>query len=136
MTLHYSSILTAIKYSSMEGSSPCKNHATRLASSLINIKAIINHFNSKIEAWSIANQVASLTEDQVLEVVRNNYDSLTLILQDGLDQYENYASDKVCEITFFSQMIKKVIMKSRANQLDFTVQDQQTLMQDILTLNS
>ncbi|XP_015791968.1 UPF0668 protein C10orf76 homolog [Tetranychus urticae] len=126
----------AIKYSSMEGSSPCKNHATRLASSLINIKAIINHFNSKIEAWSIANQVASLTEDQVLEVVRNNYDSLTLILQDGLDQYENYASDKVCEITFFSQMIKKVIMKSRANQLDFTVQDQQTLMQDILTLNS
>ena len=119
----------------MDGA-PCKDHATRLASSLINVKSIIGHFNGKIEAWSVTNQMSSLTEDQVLEVVRNNYDSLTLILQDGLDQYENYSSDKMHEITFFSQMIKKVIINSRSNQLDFTQQDQQTLMQDILTLNS
>ncbi|XP_053207868.1 armadillo-like helical domain-containing protein 3 [Panonychus citri] len=124
----------ALRYSSMDGS-PCKDHATRLASSLINVKSIIGHFNGKIEAWSVTNQISSLTEDQVLDVVRNNYDSLTLILQDGLDQYENYSPDKIHEIAFFNQMIKKVIINSRSNQLDFTQQDQQTLMQDILTLN-
>ena len=41
---------------------------------------------------------------QVLEVVRNNYDSLTLKLHDSLDQYEKYA-EKPQHANFFANMV-------------------------------
>ena len=41
---------------------------------------------------------------QVLEVVRSNYDSLTLKLQDNLDQYERYA-EKPKETAYFTQLV-------------------------------
>jgi len=41
---------------------------------------------------------------QVLEIVRSNYDSLTLKMQDSLDQFERY-SEKPKETTFFSQLV-------------------------------
>lgn len=41
---------------------------------------------------------------QVLEVVRSNYDTLTLKLQDGLDQYERY-SEQHKEATFFKELV-------------------------------
>jgi len=40
----------------------------------------------------------------VLEIVRSNYDSLTLKMQDSLDQFERY-SEKPKETTFFSQLV-------------------------------
>lgn len=44
---------------------------------------------------------------KVLDVVRNNYDSLTLKMQDSLDQYERY-SEKPKDITsFFNHMVSK-----------------------------
>lgn len=45
-----------------------------------------------------------LCEWQVLEVVRSNYDTLTLKLQDGLDQYERY-SEQHKEATFFKELV-------------------------------
>lgn len=41
---------------------------------------------------------------QVLEVVRSNYDTLTLKLQDGLDQYERY-SEQHKEASFFKELV-------------------------------
>lgn len=41
---------------------------------------------------------------QVLEVVRSNYDTLTLKLQDGLDQYERY-SEQHKEAAFFKELV-------------------------------
>lgn len=41
---------------------------------------------------------------QVLEVVRANYDTLTLKLQDGLDQYERY-SEQHKEAAFFKELV-------------------------------
>ena len=41
---------------------------------------------------------------QVLEVVRSNYDSLTLKLQDNLDHFDKYA-EKLKESTFFTQLV-------------------------------
>ena len=70
-----------------------------------NIKSIINHFTPKIDAWSTTNHVASLTEEQVLEIVRTNYDSLTLKLEDDLDQYERY-NENPTEKTFFTTLVK------------------------------
>ncbi|XP_074604539.1 armadillo-like helical domain-containing protein 3 [Brevipalpus obovatus] len=122
----------ALRYSSMENNQ-YREYGNKLSNSLINIKAIINHFNSKIEQWSVANQVASLTEEQVLEVVRNNYDSLTLKLQDSLDHFESYSHVKKKDIELFARVMKKVIIKYREKKLKFTAEDQQTLMQEILS---
>ena len=41
---------------------------------------------------------------QVLEVVRGNYDTLTLKLQDNLDHFEKYA-EKLNEASFFTQLV-------------------------------
>jgi len=44
--------------------------------------------------------------NKVLEIVRGNYDSLTLKMQDSLDQFERY-SEKPKESTFFSQLVRQ-----------------------------
>ena len=41
---------------------------------------------------------------KVLEVVRSNYDTLTLKLQDSLDHFEKYA-EKAKESSFFTQLV-------------------------------
>lgn len=43
---------------------------------------------------------------KVLDVVRANYDSLTLKLQDSLDQYERY-SEKPRENAFFTNLVSQ-----------------------------
>lgn len=42
---------------------------------------------------------------QVLEVVRSHYDTLTLKLQDGLDQFERY-SEQPKEAAFFKELVR------------------------------
>ena len=73
--------------------------AVKVTNSLVNIKAITAHFNPKIEAWLAAQQLSTPTEDQILEVVKSNYDSLTLKLQ-------------VCFVLFFSKVtvLKKIFL--------------------------
>ena len=44
------------------------------------------------------------THVQVLEVVRSNYDTLTLKLHDSLDHFEKYA-EKPKETTFFTHLV-------------------------------
>ena len=48
--------------------------------------------------------MSALTEEQVLEIVRTNYDSLTLKLEDDLDNYERYAENPY-EKDFFSKIV-------------------------------
>lgn len=104
--------LTAVRYSSLE-SSVYKEASQKIVPALINIRAIINHFNPKIDSWSSQNEVESLTEQDVLEVVRNNYDSLVLKLQEGLDVYDSYSSQEPDEYNFFQQMLRQVILETR-----------------------
>ena len=42
---------------------------------------------------------------QVLEVVRTNYDTLTLKLQDSLDHFDKY-TERQREGTFFTQLVR------------------------------
>lgn len=98
-------------------SSEWKENVIRLMNQMSNIRSIINHFTPKIDAWSNANHVASLTEQQVLDIVRTNYESLTLKLEDDLDQYERYA-EQPSETSFFSMMIKRIISETRAHLSD------------------
>lgn len=106
-----------LRYNSQE-ECPYKDSLLRLQNSLVNVRAIICHFTPKLESWSTAQHVASLTEKEVLDVVRNNYDSLTLKMQDSLDQYERY-SEKPKDITsFFNHMVRGIIKDLRKSALD------------------
>ncbi|PZC72715.1 hypothetical protein B5X24_HaOG210694 [Helicoverpa armigera] len=79
----------ALRYSTSDGE--FKAEALRLANCLVNVRAIIQHFSPKIEAWLASQNLSTPTEDQILEVVRKNYDSLILKLQEGLESYERYS---------------------------------------------
>ncbi len=50
--------------------------------------------------------MASLTEQQVLDIVRSNYESLTLKLEEDLDQYDRYSESN--EIVYFSNLVRKL----------------------------
>ena len=90
-----------------------KDDVIKLMSSLINILAIIKHFQNKIKEWLAEQGLSTPTEDQILEVVRKNYD-LTLKLQDSLDHYERY-SETPRHTSFFTSMVKDVTIDTRKN---------------------
>ncbi|KAI3352884.1 hypothetical protein L3Q82_019444 [Scortum barcoo] len=83
-----------------------KEAASKVTHALVNVRAIINHFNPKIESYAAVNHISQLSEEQVLEVVRSNYDTLTLKLQDGLDQFERY-SEQPKEAAFFKELVRE-----------------------------
>ncbi|XP_068712035.1 armadillo-like helical domain-containing protein 3 [Montipora foliosa] len=89
-----------------------KDAAARLASSLVNVRAIVNHFTPKIDSWAAVNHLTSLSSEQVLTVIRSNYDTLTLKLQENLDHYEKY-SEKPREAAFFTQLVRSIVVDVR-----------------------
>lgn len=102
-----------------------KEPASKVTHALVNVRAIINHFNPKIESYAAVNHISQLSEDQVLEVVRSNYDTLTLKLQDGLDQFERY-SEQPRETAFFKELVRSISLNVRKNV------SLNTLSQDVL----
>lgn len=99
-------VFLGLRYSTTEGE--YKEHALKLNNSLINVRAIIKHFAPKIEQWLISSNLSTPTEQQILDVVKKNYDSLTLKLQDSLDQYDRY-SEKPEYVLFFNSLVKNII---------------------------
>lgn len=83
----------------------------KLLNSLVNILAIVKHFQNKIKDWLTCQGLSTPTEEQVLEVVRKNYD-LTLKLQDSLDQYERYV-ERPKHTQFFTNMVRDVVIDTR-----------------------
>lgn len=127
--------IIALRHVSNENSNH-KQTAAKLNNSLVNIKAIISHFNAKIESWSSSNQNYSLTEEHVLEIVKNNYDSLTLKLQDNLDQFNRYDSEQINEANFFGNLLRCVITDYRNTNITLSMQDQQTLIHDLQSISN
>jgi len=100
----------ALRYSTCGGEH--KDTAMRITNSLVNIRAITSHFQPRIEAWLAKEQLSTPTEDQILDVVRANYDSLTLKLQDSLDQYDNYAENPTYT-GFFTSLVRSIVADTR-----------------------
>lgn len=100
---------------------------------MFNIRAIIKHFLPKINEWLQAANLSTPSEEQILEVVRKNYDSLMLKLQDFLDQYERY-SEKPTHTAFFTTMVRSVVSDTRQN-IDFVSTDLQGILQDFSTIS-
>ena len=89
-----------------------KDTAMRITNSLVNIRAITCHFHPRIEAWLATEQLSTPSEAQILEVVRANYDSLTLKLQDNLDQYDCYAENPNYT-AFFTSLVRSIVSDTR-----------------------
>jgi len=53
----------ALRYTTTDGQ--WKESAIRLTNAMVNVHAIINHFNPKIESWTTSRSLSSLTEEQV-----------------------------------------------------------------------
>ncbi len=86
--------------------------AARLISQLGNIRAITNHFVPRIDAWLATHGVATPSTEQVLAIVREHYDTLTLKLQDNLDYFDKY-SDNPSELPFLSSVTRLVVADNR-----------------------
>ncbi|KAF8785102.1 Armadillo-like helical domain-containing [Argiope bruennichi] len=115
-----------LRYTTCDGE--WKEYAAKLMNSLVNVRAIINHFTPKIESVLADNGLSALTEDQVLDVVRNNYDTLTLKLYDNLDQYEKY-TEKPIESAFFTPLVRSIITEYRTS-LNFKSLEMQRIMKE------
>ncbi|ERL86513.1 armadillo-like helical domain-containing protein 3 [Dendroctonus ponderosae] len=102
----------ALRYSMSEGD--FKEDALKLNNALFNVRAIIKHFNPKIDQWLASSNLSTPTEDQILDIVKKNYDSLTLKLQDLLDHYERY-TEKPHYTSFFTGMVKSILSDTRSN---------------------
>lgn len=102
-------LLTVLRYTAM---TDCeyKEDVLKLLNSLVNILAIIKHFQIKIKEWLTKKSLSTPTEEQILSVVRENYD-LTLKLQENLDSYERYNESK--HSAFFNAIITDVICDLR-----------------------
>ena len=74
-------VLCTFSFRYHTGGGEHKETAGKLMHSLANVRTITAHFGPKIEAWLAANQLSTPSEEQILEVVKANYDSLTLKLQ-------------------------------------------------------
>uniref|UniRef100_A0A915L191 Armadillo-like helical domain-containing protein n=1 Tax=Romanomermis culicivorax TaxID=13658 RepID=A0A915L191_ROMCU len=92
-----------------------KDIALKLCNYLINIRGIVNHFHAKI----VENlNTTAVTEDDILKIVRSNYDTLILKLQENLDFYEPY-NEKPHETSYFSEMVKNIIADVKSKKSDF-----------------
>lgn len=110
-----------------------KEAASKVTHALVNIRAIVSHFTPKIESYAAVNHISQLSEEQVLEVVRANYDTLTLKLQDGLDQYERY-SEQHKEAAFFKELVRSISTNVRRN-LAFHTLSQEALLKEFSTIS-
>ena len=69
----------ALRYTTTDGQ--WKESAIRLTNTMVNVHAIINHFGPKIESWTTAHNLSSLTEEQVSFSVVVKLFRVTICLQ-------------------------------------------------------
>merc|ERR550519_3220845 len=112
----------ALRYSTCGGEN--KDTAMKLTNCLVNVRAITSHFQPRIDSWLATEQLSTPTEEQILEVVRANYDSLTLKLQDSLDQYEHYVESPTYT-AFFTSLVRSIVADTRQSIVldDLDLQD-------------
>ncbi|XP_012288870.1 UPF0668 protein C10orf76 homolog [Orussus abietinus] len=122
----------ALRYSTSE-SYEFKEHALKLTNALVNIRDIVNHFPPKIAAWLASESLSTPTEQQILAIIIQNYDSVTLKLQDNLDQYERY-SEKPKHTSFFEEMVTGVVIDTRSS-IDLTALDTQAILQELSNIS-
>lgn len=103
-----------------------KDVASCVVLQLSTLRSIVNHFNAKIASFSTLNNVTSLTENQVLDIVRANYDSLTLRFLENLDKIEEFENENEDSIMFHN-IIESISKQIRKDCLDSSLDIQNQL---------
>ncbi|XP_014212015.1 UPF0668 protein C10orf76 homolog [Copidosoma floridanum] len=116
-----------IRYSTNE-SYEYKESALKLTNSLVNIRDILNHFSPKISEWLAKENISTPSEQQIMDVINENYNSLTLKLLDNLDQFERY-SENPKHFEFFSSLVRSIISTTRTS-IDINTLDVETILKE------
>lgn len=116
----------ALRYST--GESEFRESAVRLSAALINVRAIGQHFKPKVEMWLETQKLSTPTQDQILDVVRAHYDSLTLKLHESLDAYERYA-ERPPVAAFLSSILRSVVSVTRTTTDPSTIDAHRLLLE-------
>uniref|UniRef100_A0A6B2KZK1 Armadillo-like helical domain-containing protein n=1 Tax=Arcella intermedia TaxID=1963864 RepID=A0A6B2KZK1_9EUKA len=77
-----------------------------------NMKTILVHFNEKIESWLRSKPGHSLTTEAVFEIIKSNYDTLKLKLQQNLDKYDPFVENPQVG-TFFQQLLRMLVTTAK-----------------------
>lgn len=117
----------AFRYSAID-TYEYKESALKLTVALKNVRDILNHFPEKITDWLREENISTPTEKQIMTIIIQNYDSLTLKLQDNLDQFQRY-SENPHHFEFFNKLVKSTITTTRSSIYIHSV-DAETVLQD------
>eukprot|EP00029_Vermamoeba_vermiformis_P014623 TRINITY_DN9734_c0_g1_i1.p1 TRINITY_DN9734_c0_g1~~TRINITY_DN9734_c0_g1_i1.p1 ORF type:complete len:709 (-),score=152.98 TRINITY_DN9734_c0_g1_i1:40-2166(-) len=74
---------------------------------MANIKTIVDHFSNKIEHWTVNNPDKIMSPQQVMQLIKSNYENLKLRLEDNLDKYEPY-SEHPQEDPYFALFVRSI----------------------------
>lgn len=75
---------------------------------LYNLKTILSHFSEKIEHYQTINPNINISDKIVLDVIKSNYETLKLKLQNNLDKYNPY-SEEPTYVLFFNHLFRNII---------------------------
>lgn len=80
-----------------------------------NIKRVYRHFSEKIDIWKETHRVTAFTTDQILDLIKSNYESLELgTPSENPSPVERY-SENPSQVGYFRQLVRAVVsdLKSR-----------------------
>ncbi|GAM23000.1 hypothetical protein SAMD00019534_061750, partial [Acytostelium subglobosum LB1] len=86
----------------------------QLMNHLLNIKTITQHFNGIIQTWTTEHPEVSLVSEQVIKLIKENYDTLKLKLQENLDQYERFVESSK-EASFYRNLVRFLVQDTKTN---------------------
>ncbi|CAL8097782.1 unnamed protein product [Calicophoron daubneyi] len=109
-----------------------KQVASKVVLQLGNIRSIVNHFNVKIDAFCAENNLTLVSESQVLSIVRENYDSLSLRLHENLDIPEPYVEKD--DEPLFETLLDTVLKQTRRECFEWSLQ-MQNYFQELSSIN-
>ncbi|OQV18165.1 UPF0668 protein C10orf76-like protein [Hypsibius exemplaris] len=96
-----------LRYSSVQSAS-MQATAKRFLSALTNLRSVVQHFTPKIDAFSLEFQKVTMEREEILNIIRTNYDNLSLKLVDMTECFEknsNGSKDKPFLTSFVANTI-------------------------------
>ncbi|XP_055355333.1 armadillo-like helical domain-containing protein 3 [Paramacrobiotus metropolitanus] len=100
-----------LRYSAVQSAST-QAAARKYLSAMTNLRSVINHFTPKIEAFSAEYQKVTMEREEILGVIKKNYDSLSLRLVDMTECFEKHANG-TGDKEFIEKYIAHVLLEIR-----------------------
>ncbi|KAL1285028.1 UPF0668 protein C10orf76 -like protein [Trichinella pseudospiralis] len=111
-----------------EKDSPYSESAKKLLNGCVNVKAILSHFLPKLDAAGCS----VLSKEQILAIVRQSYVTLSLKLQENLDNFSRY-QEKSAEVEFFTNIVRSVVIET-LESLNSSTWEQAIVIKELQTI--